>query len=212
MKYRRFFLISGILMLASELWKQYTLTFPIGGGSLQLVVFPLPALQHPHVRLSAPALGPQPASPSVLTAFWWISACWAVSSPSLTPAACTTDISPSRSTPLPGISFLSSWSCRGSLGPLRCRVEGLCRERLSLSRLLPGRHRDQSSLRPARHHQHVLHQSGLSHDPEGVLRYRRRPGRHRGHPYLHQCNARGRGCLPPGLEELFLTGTLIFTT
>ncbi len=39
-KYRRFFLISGILMLASELWKQYTLTFPIGGGSYNWWYFP----------------------------------------------------------------------------------------------------------------------------------------------------------------------------
>lgn len=39
-KFRRFFLISGILMLASELWKQYTLTFLIGGGSYNWWYFP----------------------------------------------------------------------------------------------------------------------------------------------------------------------------
>ena len=39
-KFRRFFLISGILMLASELWKQYTLTFLIGGVSYNWWYFP----------------------------------------------------------------------------------------------------------------------------------------------------------------------------
>ena len=40
LKFRRFFLASGILMLASELWKQYTLTFLLGGGNYNWWYFP----------------------------------------------------------------------------------------------------------------------------------------------------------------------------
>ena len=40
LKFRRFFLISGIVMLASELWKQYTLTFLLGGGNYNWWYFP----------------------------------------------------------------------------------------------------------------------------------------------------------------------------
>lgn len=38
--YRRFFLICGIIMLASEIWKQYTLTFIQGEGHYNLWYFP----------------------------------------------------------------------------------------------------------------------------------------------------------------------------
>ena len=69
LKFRRFFLASGILMLASELWKQYTLTFLLGGGNYNWWYFPFQLCSIPmYVCLFLPWIRSRRVQ-QVLTAF-----------------------------------------------------------------------------------------------------------------------------------------------
>ena len=49
----RLFFLCGLLMLCSEIWKQYTLTFPLGGGAYNWWYFPFQLCSIPMYILAA---------------------------------------------------------------------------------------------------------------------------------------------------------------
>lgn len=90
-KFRTFFFTCGILMAASEIWKQLTLTFLINHGAYDWWYFPFQLCSIPmYICLILPVISSQkyPRLHQILLTFLNVTVIWPEYSHSLTPVAC----------------------------------------------------------------------------------------------------------------------------
>ena len=215
----RFFFCCGLILLASEIWKQWTLTFQLNHGVYNFWYFPFQLCSVPmYVCLILPWV-PDPALGKIRET---LSGAPCLSHGLLPPGRDLRLLRHQRHAlpvcashrPLLRLALRPDRhrSCRRICPKKNTGQEPLPGSCPVLSCLLPDRHRPESLLLPVRLHQYVLHQPPLPHDPEVLLpacQGHWRSGRHR---LLYRRQPPGRlSHSPPGDNYFNLTIVSLIT-